>query len=152
MLQLAYGDQRGYAGGYGGGGGGGAGYGYGYGPYGYGGGGGGGDAQRSYPGGGSQPPLPGEKTSGWGGMFASQDGEQHVVKMRGIPFKATEMEISEWFNEYATCQDINIIFGSDGRPSGNAEVTFKTREEAKAAMNKHKQNMGNRYVELFYGN
>merc|ERR1719319_1154759 len=105
MLQLAYGDQRGYAGGYGGGGGGGAGYGYGYGPYGYGGGGGGGGAQRSYPGGGSQPPLPGEKTSGWGGMFASQDGEQHVVKMRGIPFKATEMEISEWFNEYATCQD-----------------------------------------------
>ena len=27
-----------------------------------------------------------------------------MVKMRGIPFKATEMEISEWFNDYATCQ------------------------------------------------
>jgi hypothetical protein len=54
------------------------------------------------------------------------------------------MEIAEWFSSAADAQDINIMHGSDGRPSGQAEVTFKTAEDAKAAMTKHRQNMQNR--------
>ena len=76
--------------------------------------------------------------------------EKHIIKMRGVPFKATEMEISEWFSPCASCREVNIMYGPDGRPSGMAEVTFRTEADAKAAMAKHRQNMGSRYIELFY--
>jgi len=108
--------------------------------------------------GGGEPPAPGDSNNPWSGAYDS-DGfsnqpnpgdEQHIIKMRGVPFKATEMEIAEWFASHATCQDINIMYGPDGRPSGTAEVTFATAADAKAAMGKHRQNMGSRYIELFY--
>ena len=50
----------------------------------------------------------------------------------------------------ADCTDVMIQYNQDGRPSGNAEVTFSSEEEAQRAMGKHKQNMQNRYIELFY--
>ena len=42
--------------------------------------------------------------------------------------KATEMEIAEWFASHATCQDINIMYGPDGRPSGTVSL-FLTKED-----------------------
>merc|ERR1712226_1639762 len=93
-----------------------------------------------YPGGKSQPPLPGH----------GRPGADHVVKMRGLPFRATESEIREWFRSVAEAQDITIQFGDDGRPNGQATATFLTHDEAKKAMTKHKQNMQSRYIELFY--
>lgn len=93
-----------------------------------------------YPGGKSQPPLPGY----------GRPGADHVVKMRGLPFRATDSEIREWFSSVADAQDITIQYGDDGRPNGQAEVTFLTHAEAKLAMTKHKQNMQSRYIELFY--
>merc|ERR1740137_440871 len=81
---------------------------------------------------------------------AEQGGEQHVVRMRGLPFKVTENEIAEWFSSVADCLDVQIQFGGDGRPSGQADVIFGSAQEAKMAMTKHKQNMQSRYVELFY--
>ena len=41
-----------------------------------------------------------------------------MIKMRGLPFKANDMEVREWFSSVADCQDVNIQYGSDGRPSG----------------------------------
>jgi len=77
-------------------------------------------------------------------------GEQHVIRMRGLPFKVTENEIAEWFSSVADCLDVHIHYGGDGRPSGQADVVFGSAQEAKMAMTKHKQNMQSRYVELFY--
>jgi len=77
-------------------------------------------------------------------------GEFHVIKMRGLPFRVTENDIAEWFSSVADCTDVMIQYNQDGRPSGNAEVTFPSEEEAQRAMGKHKQNMQNRYIELFY--
>ena len=42
--------------------------------------------------------------------------------------KATEMEIAEWFASHATCQDINIMYGPDGRPSGTVSLSL-TKED-----------------------
>ena len=50
----------------------------------------------------------------------------------------------------ADCQDVVIQYNKDGRPSGNAEVTFATEHEAQRALQKNKDNMQNRYIELFY--
>jgi len=90
---------------------------------------------------------------GHGSDFASDvggPGGQHIVRMRGLPFKVTENEIAEWFSSVADCLDVHIQYGGDGRPTGQAEVMFGSAQEAKMAMSKHKQHMQNRYVELFY--
>ena len=56
----------------------------------------------------------------------------------------------QWFSSVADCQDVVIQYNKDGRPSGNAEVTFATEHEAQRALQKNKDNMQNRYIELFY--
>ena len=71
------------------------------------------------------------------------------IKMRGLPFRVTEQEIAEWFSSVADPVDIYIKYNSEGRPSGEAEVTFGSDSDAKRAMQKDKQNMQHRYIELF---
>lgn len=72
------------------------------------------------------------------------------MRMRGLPFQVTEQEVSEWFSSVADCSEVNIQYGKDGRPSGQADVSFRSEADAKRAMTKHKANMQNRYIELFY--
>ena len=50
----------------------------------------------------------------------------------------------------ADCTNVVIQYNKDGRPSGNAEATFGSEQEARRAMQKNKDNMQNRYIELFY--
>jgi len=79
---------------------------------------------------------------GGGGMFN--------VHMRGLPFRVTEHEIAEWFSSVADPVDVVIHFNNDGRPSGEADVSFASDGDARRAMQKDKQHMQHRYVELFY--
>ena len=48
----------------------------------------------------------------------------------------------------ADCLDVQIHYGGDGRPNGQADVVSGRDQEAKMAMTKHEQNMQSRYVEL----
>ena len=57
---------------------------------------------------------------------------------------------SQWFIPVAMCLDVQIHYGKDGRPSGQADVVFGSAQEAHMAMTQHKQNMQSRVVELFY--
>merc|ERR1719273_1122557 len=87
-----------------------------------------------------------------GGMSGRAGGlpGQHIVHMRGLPFRVSEQDIMEWFSAVADAVDVSICFGEDGRPSGEADVMFASHEEAQSAMTKNKQNMQHRYIELFY--
>ena len=105
---------------------------------------------------------------GYGGRGGGGGGfkQSVVIKMRGLPFRATENDITEvlmnftnifilkyflqWFSSVADCEDVMIEYNRDNRPSGNAQVMFASEEEAERAMSKHKQNMQSRYIELFY--
>jgi heterogeneous nuclear ribonucleoprotein F/H len=69
--------------------------------------------------------------------------------MRGLPFRVSENEISEWFSSVADPVDIQIRYNHEGRPSGDAFVHFASEQDAKKAMQKDKQNMQHRYIELF---
>jgi len=90
---------------------------------------------------------------GYGGMGMGGRGRGGdngtVIKMRGLPFRVTEQEIAEWFSSVADPIDIYIKYNAEGRPSGDAEVTFNSESDAKRAMQKDKQNMQHRYIELF---
>ena len=118
-----------------------------------GGGGGGGMRAGGFYGGGGYPGRGGgmgmRGGGGGGGMGMRSAGGMFVVKMRGLPFRASEQDIAEWFSSVADPVDVFIRFNQEGRPSGEAEVTFATEGEAKRALIKNKQNMQNRYIELF---
>ena len=65
---------------------------------------------------------------------------RHVVHMRGLPYKATQADIQEFFRPLVPSK-ITILKDDLGRPSGEADVEFFTHGEAEKAMNKDKANM-----------
>ncbi|XP_068920676.1 heterogeneous nuclear ribonucleoprotein H-like [Petaurus breviceps papuanus] len=72
----------------------------------------------------------------------------HFVHMRGLPYKATENDIYDFFSPLKPV-GAYLEIGSDGRVTGEADVEFATHEDAVAAMSKDKANMQHRYIELF---
>uniref|UniRef100_A0A4X2LY25 RRM domain-containing protein n=1 Tax=Vombatus ursinus TaxID=29139 RepID=A0A4X2LY25_VOMUR len=72
----------------------------------------------------------------------------HFVHMRGLPYKATENDIYDFFSPLKPV-GAHIEIGYDGRVTGEADVEFATHEDAVAAMSKDKANMQHRYIELF---
>merc|ERR1712117_853069 len=85
-----------------------------------------------------------------GGMGGRGGGGMYCIHMRGLPFRVTEQEIAEWFSSVADPVDVMIHYNHDGRPSGEADAMFASESEATRALQKNKQNMQHRYVELFY--
>ncbi|XP_029172173.1 heterogeneous nuclear ribonucleoprotein H2 isoform X2 [Nylanderia fulva] len=79
----------------------------------------------------------------WGG-----NSGVHSIHMRGLPFKATEQDIADFFRPIEPV-NVRIILENGGRPSGEADVEFATHEEAVKAMCKDKSHMSHRYIELF---
>ncbi|XP_072916096.1 heterogeneous nuclear ribonucleoprotein H-like [Hemitrygon akajei] len=77
-----------------------------------------------------------------------QNGAGHYVHMRGLPFRATESDVADFFSPLIPVK-INFEYGSDGRLTGEADVEFATHEDAVAAMSKDKAHMQHRYIELF---
>ena len=66
---------------------------------------------------------------------------KHCVRMRGLPYSATEKEILEFFSPLPVLK-VNINFDQSGRSSGEAEVLFHSHENATAAMQRNKNHMG----------
>nr|XP_033782832.1 heterogeneous nuclear ribonucleoprotein H isoform X1 [Geotrypetes seraphini] len=82
------------------------------------------------------------------GTSSFQSTTGHCVHMRGLPYRATENDIYNFFSPLNPVR-VHIEIGSDGRVTGEADVEFATHEDAVAAMSKDKANMQHRYVELF---
>merc|ERR1739845_34590 len=106
---------------------------------------GGGGPRGGYGGG---PPRGGYGGGGYGGGRGG-GASGTTIKMRGLPFRVSENEIYEWFSSVADPVDIQIRYNHEGRPSGDAFVSFANDGDAKRAMQKDKQNMQHRYIELF---
>ncbi|CAL8362170.1 unnamed protein product [Lota lota] len=81
-----------------------------------------------------------------GSNFQSTTG--HCVHMRGLPYRASETDIYNFFSPLNPVR-VHVEVGHDGRVTGEADVEFATHEDAVAAMSKDKANMQHRYVELF---
>uniref|UniRef100_A0A1B6K0Z2 RRM domain-containing protein n=1 Tax=Homalodisca liturata TaxID=320908 RepID=A0A1B6K0Z2_9HEMI len=81
-------------------------------------------------------------SGGWNG------GGQHSIHMRGLPFRANQTDIADFFRPVNPV-NIRIVYDDNGRPSGEADVEFSTHEDALRAMSKDKSHMQHRYIELF---
>ncbi|KAK7913385.1 hypothetical protein WMY93_013596 [Mugilogobius chulae] len=72
----------------------------------------------------------------------------HFVHMRGLPFRATEGDIAKFFAPLNPMR-VHIDVAPNGKATGEADVEFRSHEDAVAAMSKDKNNMQHRYIELF---
>jgi len=70
--------------------------------------------------------------------------------MRGLPWSITREDIIQFFSGYQIIAEaVNISLDERQRPSGDARVSFATREEAmRAKVERNHQYIGNRYIEL----
>ena len=70
------------------------------------------------------------------------------VKMNGLPFRASEVEIKQFFSDVAKCTNVNLIKNPDGRASGDAIAEFATEQDAENALKKNREHIGNRFIIL----
>uniref|UniRef100_A0A1I7UL71 RRM domain-containing protein n=1 Tax=Caenorhabditis tropicalis TaxID=1561998 RepID=A0A1I7UL71_9PELO len=78
---------------------------------------------------------------------------QHfVLRMRGVPFRATEADVYEFFHPIRPNQIELIRDNQFQRPSGDARVIFYNRKDYDDALMKDKQYMGERYIEMIPDN
>lgn len=77
-----------------------------------------------------------------------------VVRLRGLPFASTAEDVLAFLGE--GCEVLGgeegVVFSCapDGRPSGEAFVELaRGEEDVRAALERHKQQLGSRYVEVF---
>ena len=78
-------------------------------------------------------------------------GGMAQVKLRGLPYGATIQDVAAFFRGFGA-QENTIQFGvnSDGRPSGEAWISFSRVEDARRAVReKDRNHMGDRYVSIF---
>jgi hypothetical protein len=73
---------------------------------------------------------------------------QNVIKMRGLPYSVNINDIKEFFQPLIPL-NINLLFGDDGRLSGEAEVEFSTTDDTNEALKYDRRYIGTRYIELF---
>lgn len=95
---------------------------------------------------GPRPLFENWRSEGMGNNFLGGN-RRYMLKMRGIPFKAHEEDIYEFFG--ANRPTFVEILYENGRPAGEARVEFSTRQAYDQALAKDKEYMGTRYVELF---
>eukprot|EP00951_Prasinocladus_malaysianus_P004499 scaffold31525_cov46-Prasinocladus_malaysianus.AAC.1 len=72
--------------------------------------------------------------------------------MRGLPYSSTVADVAEFFDGVALSAGLDSILltsTQDGRPTGEAYVEFADDVALKEAMKRHKNSIGNRYIELF---
>uniref|UniRef100_A0A8R1I4I5 RRM domain-containing protein n=1 Tax=Caenorhabditis japonica TaxID=281687 RepID=A0A8R1I4I5_CAEJA len=72
-----------------------------------------------------------------------------IVRMRGLPYDCTDVQIRNFFEPLKLTDKILFITRTDGRPTGDAFVQFETEEDAQQGLLKHRQIIGQRYIELF---
>jgi len=70
-----------------------------------------------------------------------------VVRLRGLPFNCTDIDIIKFF---AGLDVVDVLLvNKSGRFTGEAFVVFASPMQADLALNRDRQNMGRRYVEVF---
>jgi RNA recognition motif-containing protein len=84
------------------------------------------------------------------GSHAFGDSDQVALKLRGVPFRASESEVEEFFADYKlVAGSIKFETGEDGRKTGFAAALFESEDQANSAREgKDKQTIGTRWIGL----
>lgn len=92
--------------------------------------------------GGPGPGHPGPQSSGGDPIL--------FIRMRGLPWGSTKIEINKFFESVDLADvDINILKMPDGKASGEALVGLRNQEDYDSCMKFEKKYLGTRYIELY---
>jgi hypothetical protein len=80
-------------------------------------------------------------------MNAGPDTGDNVVRLRGLPFRASEQDIAGFLSGLEIARTHIVYQG--GRPSGEAFVEFRNKFGCEGALQRNRQLMGSRYIEVF---
>uniref|UniRef100_A0A8R1I8R9 RRM domain-containing protein n=1 Tax=Caenorhabditis japonica TaxID=281687 RepID=A0A8R1I8R9_CAEJA len=77
--------------------------------------------------------------------------QQFILRMRGIPFRATENDVYEFFHP-SRPNNVELLRDAYQRLSGDARVIFYNRKDYDDALMKDKHYLGERYIEIIPDN
>lgn len=81
---------------------------------------------------------------------AQMPADDGVVRLRGLPFSCNEEDIAQFFSGLDIVKNgITIVTNNRGRNSGVAFVQFSSQEAADEALQRDREVIGNRYIEVF---
>lgn len=76
-----------------------------------------------------------------------------IVKLRGLPFKSSVGDVEDFFSGLTWAQNgVFFPLNNQGESTGEAFVQFDTFTSAEMAMERNKNSVGGRYIELFKSN
>ena len=76
----------------------------------------------------------------------------HVVRLRGLPFTSTAQDVLDFFSGVEVMGgEAGVLFTCtpEGRPTGEAYLELASEEGQQAALARHKESIGSRYIEIF---
>ncbi|XP_071511327.1 LOW QUALITY PROTEIN: epithelial splicing regulatory protein 1-like, partial [Diadema antillarum] len=86
-------------------------------------------------------------------LFLARDEGHIIVRMRGLPFTANEKDVVDFFgNEIPVAgseEGILFVKQKNGKMTGDAFVLFASEDAVSKALAKHREYLGNRYIEIF---
>uniref|UniRef100_A0A8C2B6J0 G-rich RNA sequence binding factor 1 n=1 Tax=Cyprinus carpio TaxID=7962 RepID=A0A8C2B6J0_CYPCA len=84
----------------------------------------------------------------WTANSSSISTTHNFIHMRGLPYDATGEDIVKFFAPIRLVK-VLVEYGPEGRPTGEADVYFRTHQDAVLAMSKDREYIMKRYIELF---
>ncbi|KAH8617359.1 putative RNA recognition motif (a k a RRM RBD or RNP domain) [Trypanosoma vivax] len=83
-------------------------------------------------------------------FVAQRPPSAHVVRVRGLPYSATEETVAEFFSGVKIPpQGVHMVYNEQDRFTGEAFVEVEDENDVSLAKTKHGKTIGNRYIEVF---
>lgn len=85
--------------------------------------------------------------------YLTDSNSDRALRLRGLPFSATQRDIVEFFHGYGIQESDIVIDIKRGKPTGYALVFLKNSDDARRARDElDRKHVGNRYVDVLFAN
>ncbi|XP_036792471.1 G-rich sequence factor 1 isoform X1 [Oncorhynchus mykiss] len=78
--------------------------------------------------------------------------EVFIIRAKGLPWSCTTDDLIQFFSECRVrdgVKGIHLTVNRDGKPNGQAFIELEHEEDVSKALEKHRQYLGPRYIEVF---
>ncbi|KAJ8398116.1 hypothetical protein AAFF_G00431930 [Aldrovandia affinis] len=93
------------------------------------------------------PPLP-----DYNANHESESKEVFIIRLKGLPWSCTPAELMDFFSDCRIHDGVNgihLTLNRSGKPNGQAFIELEHEEDVPKALERHRQYLGPRYVEVY---